>query len=324
MKKTLALVMGAAMMTTVALASNPSIGASDVIAPGSDIDITIDQFKAGSKADLSTDYFSISTKKFSKGSSLVKEIKIDNDDQVVRIVLNDNMELAAPKGENLVIDTLSIKAKKDTDDVKRNNVLTIHDIEEKVGHIINEITLDGSSTVDLIEGYNKILKPDSQTVYGDVMINIGDIMLEGRAYSDDKIFVKGNYKADTNVLKNYPDADMRFIGFKTNGFPTSFNVMLTAEEDEFVYKVADGKLVASGLKWSEDDYSWTGKVRSTSNYVISDTRLTLSASVDEEGNEVDENETANNPDTGANDVVGIAAALAMVSLVAAGAVSLKK
>ena len=31
-----------------------------------------------------------------------------------------------------------------------------------------------------------------------------------------------------------------------------------------------------------------------------------------------------NPDTGANDVVGVAAALAVVSLVAAGAVSLKK
>lgn len=323
MKKTLALVMGAAMMTTVALASNPSIGASDVIAPGSDIDITIDQFKAGSKADLSTDYFSISTKKFSKGSSLVKEIKIDNDDNVVRIVLNDNMELAEPKGENLVIDTLSIKAKKDTGDVKRNNVLTINGIEEKVGHVINTITLEDGST-DLVEGYNKIVKPDSQTVYGDVVINIGDLMMEGRAYDGDKIFVKGVYKADTNVLKNYPDADMRFIGFKTNGFPTSFDIMLTAEEDEFIYKVVDGKLVASGLKWSEDDYAWTGKVRSSANYVVSDTRLSVSTSVDAEGNEVDENETANNPDTGANDVVGIAAALAVVSLIAAGAVSLKK
>jgi len=35
-------------------------------------------------------------------------------------------------------------------------------------------------------------------------------------------------------------------------------------------------------------------------------------------------ETTKNPDTGANDVVGVAAALAVVSLIAAGAVSLKK
>ena len=35
-------------------------------------------------------------------------------------------------------------------------------------------------------------------------------------------------------------------------------------------------------------------------------------------------EDTKNPDTGANDVVGVAAALAVVSLVAAGAVSLKK
>ncbi|MEG0753082.1 MAG: hypothetical protein RR461_04565 [Angelakisella sp.] len=321
MKKTLALVLGVAVMTNVALAANPTIGTSSVIAPGSEIDITIDQFKAGSTADLSPDYFSISSKKIAKGANLVKEIKIDGDDQVVRIVLNDNMELAAPKGENLVIDTLSIKAKKDTGDVKRNNVLTIKDIEEKVGHVINEITLDGSSTVDLVEGYNKIVKPDSSTVYGDVMINIGDLMLDGRAYADDKIFVKGNYKADTNILKNYPDADMRFIGFKTNGFPTSFNATLAAEEDEFIYKIVDGKLVASGLKWSEDDYAWTGKVRSSTTYVISDTRLST-ASVDENGNTTDGD--VSNPDTGANDVVGVAAALAVVSLVAAGAVSLKK
>ncbi|MEG2074818.1 MAG: hypothetical protein RRY54_08615, partial [Angelakisella sp.] len=251
------------------------------------------------------------------------EIKINDDEQVVRITLNENMELAAPKGENLVIETLSIKAKKDTGDVKRNNILTIKNIEEKIGYTLNEVTLDGSGSAELLEGYNKIVKPDAQTPYGDVIISIGDLTLNGRAYADDKIFVKGNYRADTTVLRNYPDADLRFIGVKTAGFPTAFNASLAAEEDEFVYKIADGKLVASGLKWNADDYAWTGKVRTSTTYVISDTRL-ATGSADAEGNETDNDVTANNPDTGANDLAGIAAALAVVSLAAAGAVALKK
>ena len=40
--------------------------------------------------------------------------------------------------------------------------------------------------------------------------------------------------------------------------------------------------------------------------------------------EVEENNPVENPDTGANDVVGIAAAMGVVALVSAAAVSLKK
>ena len=57
-------------------------------------------------------------------------------------------------------------------------------------------------------------------------------------------------------------------------------------------------------------------VKVLGKYIVSDVDLEVKAA------EGDKNE--DNPETGANDVVAIAAGLAVVSLVAAGAVSLKK
>ena len=59
-------------------------------------------------------------------------------------------------------------------------------------------------------------------------------------------------------------------------------------------------------------------IKTPTTYVISDVELVAAAA-----DSAADHETKN-PDTGANDVVGVAAALAVVSLLAAGAVSLKK
>ena len=75
---------------------------------------------------------------------------------------------------------------------------------------------------------------------------------------------------------------------------------------------------AGKVKWDEDEGCYILKTRTLGNYVFSDVALPLDA-VD---NTTDTPVT--NPDTGANDVVGIATALAAVALVSAAAVSLKK
>lgn len=324
MKRTIAAVLGLALMTSTALAANipydEAIGASNV-APGNTIDLKFSDFDntSGITGYLDTANFSISTKKITKGANLVKEIKIDDDDGVVRIVLNQNMEQAVPNGENLVIDTLSIKAKQNNGDVTRNQTFTKEDIALKIGHVIHEIDLTGSIDT-LQEGYNKLIS-SGDYAYSDVTYSEGDLIIEGRAYKGDKIFVDANFDANATVLKSFADADLRFINLETNGLPTNFKVYLTAEEDEYIYKVVDGKLVDAGLKWSDDDYAFTGKVRTSTSYVISDIELETVSTDEGVENETPE---VTNPDTGANDVVGIAAALAVVSLVAAGAVSLKK
>ena len=120
---------------------------------------------------------------------------------------------------------------------------------------------------------------------------------------------------------------MSFVNIYTNGFPTAMDLELYANEDEYVYGIKDGKVVDAGLDWDEDVYAYVGKIRSSASYIISDIELDVSA-VDDTTDDTTDDGTAtdgvDNPDTGANDVVGVATALAVVSLVAAGAVAVKK
>ena len=76
----------------------------------------------------------------------------------------------------------------------------------------------------------------------------------------------------------------------------------------------DGKLVNVNAKWDDDEGCFILKTRTLGGYVFSDKKLNVAAA----------DASTNNPDTGANDVVGIATALAAVALVSAAAVSLKK
>ena len=87
------------------------------------------------------------------------------------------------------------------------------------------------------------------------------------------------------------------------------------EDDPHFFYAWDGeKLTAIDAKYDADEdvdnYVFSAAVEGA--IVVTDTEVVLAA------------EETKNPDTGANDVVGVAAALAVVSLVAAGAVSLKK
>lgn len=125
-----------------------------------------------------------------------------------------------------------------------------------------------------------------------------------------RFFYDYDEDADTDILKAYPDAEMSFVNIYTNGFPTAMDLEVYADEDEYVYAVKDGKLVASGLKWDEDAYAYTGKIRSSASYVISDIELDTTA-VDTDGDGETDDNTTDNPDTGANDVVGVATALAV-------------
>lgn len=346
MKKILSLVLAAAMLSTTAFAATNigGVGASDINAvdPGETLRIDAKYFKDNATganntlADidwrLSTEYFTVSSKKFDKGANLVKEVKINDTENTVDIVLNENLDLLAPKGANLVIKELGIKAKKKYD-VGNDNKYLDGEIKQNVTYKYfgeNELYVGYDSTkanlevpLDSSPEYKdgtivKFVKgADTSIVYETASLSTGDVYMEGRVYDGDKVYVGVDYDVNKDILKMDDTAAMRFINIKLSGLPTANTLKLTAEEDEFVYKIVDGKLTPSGLKWSDDDYAWVGKIRSTTSFVISDVEL-KSAPAAEGGT------GTGNPDTGANDVVGIAAALAVVSLVAAGAVSLKK
>lgn len=349
MKKILSLVLAAAMLSTTAFAAGAGIGSGasqdiDTTTPGSTIWVKGNSFMSAGKLALPTDwhfsseYLTISSKSFAKGANLVKEVKINDNDMRLDIVLNDNYDLKMPNGDNLVIKKLAVKGRDTFDATKDNDEKTTVSIKKgteyvyegsknlKVGFSGTKINLDGSPLADgtnLPVAYKMgdlvefDVGADKTIVYETVSLDgAADIYLEGRVYDGDKVYVDVNYDANKEVLKAADEnADIRFYNITTNGFPTANTIQLSVDEDQFVYKLVDGKLVASGLKWSADDYAWTGKIRSSVSYVVSDIEL-KSVAAAEPGTD--------NPDTGANDVVGIAAALALVSLVAAGAVSMKK
>lgn len=112
------------------------------------------------------------------------------------------------------------------------------------------------------------------------------------------------------------DANYAYLfGFEGTDLKTKATMTLGANKDAFIYAIdKDGKLSDSGFKWDDDNDVWTKSTRNlTGCYVLSDIELKSAAAGD-----------STNPDTGANDIVGIASALAVVAVISAAAISLKK
>ncbi len=134
-------------------------------------------------------------------------------------------------------------------------------------------------------------------------------------------------------------ADMDFYNFKgsKDAFYREGELFIPADEDTFVYEIlsdADDKnpeLVAVDAEY-DDEYTVAGVNKEFEGWVIDTDELGYYVIVDEEL-VVEEEEVVEapvvednkaNPETGANDFVGAAVALAVVSVAAAGALALKK
>ncbi len=347
MKKVLALVLAVAMMTSMAMAATlkygedtvDSLGASAtddiVVTPGDTLRIFPEDFNdSGVTYDVfDSEYFTLTTKKITKGASLIASVSINDDKGAIDIKFNQDYDLTTSK-KNIEIEELAVKTKKvvnedEANEIKKNKEfevvknLSIILTQDKITVELvedNDVDLNAEGALGKVVSYEKA--DTNGASYATASVELGDVAyLEGRVYDGDEVYYDYDEDADTDVLKAYPDAEMSFVNIYTNGFPTTMALELYADEDAYVYAIKDGKVVSSGLKWDEDAYAWTGKIRSAASYVISDIELDTSAVVDGDG---ETDNTTENPETGANDVVGVATALAVVSLVAAGAVSLKK
>ena len=355
MKKILSVVLAVALLSTMAMAADVTLGTSSTLLgvnPGQSLGAKVDSFGltnlgAGNNLELgyrfNSENFSVSSKTFSKGANLVDEVVMSDDDMEVQIKLKSDYSLSRPDMDptkapaNLVIKKLAVKAKKNididgvkdaagklTNEVAKNAEFVYGGPDEfKVGYAIdpaNGIINDG--TASYVNGEMVKFTSDTEN-YATADMTQDEVYLEGRVYKNDKVFVEVKPTPSDDgkaVMKENGDAEMSFYRVITNGFPSNNTIQLSVDKENFVYQVKDGKLVESGLKWSDDDYAFVGKIRSSTKYVVSDIELTY-APATSEGEAAPE---VPNPGTGANDVVGIAAALAVVSLVAAGAVSLKK
>ncbi len=147
------------------------------------------------------------------------------------------------------------------------------------------------------------------------------------------------HKAVDKLFSNTADVD--FYNFKGSKdvFAKSGELFIPADEDTYLYEVTEYDLTdaddvpeieeATNAEWVEDycyngvnkKDGWVITTDELGYYVISDEELVVEEE-EVEAPVVEDNKA--NPETGANDFVGAAVALAVVSVAAAGALALKK
>lgn len=334
MKKVIALVLAVALslsMASVAFAAPTNIttlsSGSDV-KPGTELAFSLSTFTSTYSAIntaggyASADYFSIKVD-YARGKELVKEVKFDGGDVV--IVLKDEVK-KIPSVANFQVKKITVTGKKDglaANEKYRNKKYTLETaaatIALKVGYPKASADLTTSGIVGVPSDWEQFVKFKKATSNGADFETLeyaeGDVAFEVRVYKDEEFFLNLSTSVDLDVVKANPDAEINFYSFPGKpSFSANATLEIAADEGSFLYEIKDGKLVKSSLKYDEDAGAFIGKARTLGKYVVSDIELVAAAVAEE----------TKNPDTGANDVVGVAVALAVVSLVAAGAVSLKK
>ena len=203
-----------------------------------------------------------------------------------------------------------------------------------------KIKLEVSNHKVIVDGYKKAadaeddpIAASNNTLYKCSEDNPGYVAFNGDGYllsctlkmlKNEQAFMYNDESMIDDVEEKYGDTDARIDCYSFGGSPKFTNDAAFTLQADYAdqYKVYtwDGKaLHPQKFTWNSADgvYEWTTKA--PTNYVIADKELLAGAETADTAKDA-----AKNPDTGANDLVGVAAALAVVSLVAGAAVSLKK
>lgn len=351
MKKMLAAMLAASMLVTMAYAKEWDSVPSEVCSPGDTIVLDYNQFQneddnssIPSDVEFSSENFTISTKRITKGSDLIESIAFDDGDEVVVITLKDNVGEGITNDDkpNVVISELAVKSKKSIREdgheiLGRNDTFSYgggEKIELRVGYEKETYSLMRDSDFELptiADGTTLYVEWEGDS-YGMVTADFdGYAYAYGRAYKGDENIYGFDTDVDTDLFRTYPDADIMGLNFRVNS-SMELEVYSDYNEDAYIYRYSNGKLTSSNLKWDEDLYAWTGKISSNTSYIISDVRLkSVSSSSESEEDSGSSSSSSSsspiinyNPDTGANDVMGLASALALVSIAAAGALIIRK
>ena len=155
--------------------------------------------------------------------------------------------------------------------------------------------------------------------------NLDSLSVAGKMSKQDAV----NMYLDTAVtdeikalMKKNEDVDFDVVDFKGApefDFTQEVTYYIDDEDVEyFVYEIVDGKPVAVKAKLNDDKDALVWKTRTLGTYIVTDDEIeAASAETETDGDK-------ENPETGSVDFVNVAVALGAVSLVAAGAVALKK
>ena len=163
---------------------------------------------------------------------------------------------------------------------------------------------------------------DVEMYFGDE----GEVVFAVNADNQKDLFLRYDDDAVEAIEDKYPEAELTFHNFDGNNktFRRTGTLTIPAEAVEkengkmgapYLYTRDGNKMVALKADWDEENEVFTVKTNKLENYVVSNVELKATTDTDSSSSEtVDENGNVVNPDTGANDFVGLAVALAVVSV----------
>lgn len=211
-------------------------------------------------------------KKLISISSKAEKKKIDNDD---------------PKyGWFAKITAKKITASKYPEDGYDCNGLVIeYDWDYDGGNSGLGVDLKGISYEESDDEFEDDLLLFSYDKEDDVDIDLPDDggSFTGVARKDFEIVASMNTKVNNSLINKYPNADIYFFNGNGANFPvTNGRLTLKANSGDYCYKVdSNGKLVDMSNTWSNSQDAFVIKTTVIGKYIISDTKLSTSSTVEE-------------------------------------------
>ena len=197
------------------------------------------------------------------------------------------------------------------------------------------VVVDPAAPVITEEQFETITKTNN---YKAVTFTYGDWSFDVRTNGTGTKNLVSNTNVIDDIMAKYDDNQFKFVTFPagpTFKYDAAVSIDVSNEAVDFndtfyLYRYNGSKLIPMDASYNQDEGTLEFETKELGRFVITDKKL-KDTTVVESGvasDKVDEGDAASgdtqNPDTGANDAVGVAVALGAVSLVAAAAVSLKK
>lgn len=159
----------------------------------------------------------------------------------------------------------------------------------------------------------------------------GEAFFDVNMYEGEKVLLDLNRDYVRDIALAYEDADLEFYNFRSSHdeFVRRGTLSLYGDKDSYVYEIVDGEIYDVDFKYNKDEKTLEIVTDELGHYIVSDIELDVEAvkpskPSNNSNNSSSSNSDKNNPDTGAVDFVGSAAALAVTSVAAAGALALKR
>lgn len=333
MKRLLAILLAAAMVTTVAMAS-ATYNSGEKYAPGTVIIIESSDFPGDTEA-LNTDNYSLRGVTYKAGKAYVDSVELTDDDEDDELIITLKKNSSMDKFKDVEF-TVKLRGRTNRiDDTEQT-------FDFRVGYDVNEVRIEEDGYIDenaLKPGaINKFVSGSKNWPYGTLEFSpINDVDVSVRVFEDEEIFYDIDEDNNRTVLKNNIDlgVDISFLNFNGMEFERNATVYFYwPDEDGYIYEISSsGKLTRSSAKWDSRESCWVLKTNKLGAFAFSEEKLKATGTAASTDQEEESTSTSSsyrpgdyvpNPSTGGDDLAAVAGALGLTALVAAGSFSLRR